>query len=142
MVMIMRYLPQFISIALISCLAACAHVPPLSDSREHVWQQFNNRRVDELLLAWGPPASDTQRPDGTRVLSYSYSNSYDYGTPKQRTYTCKATFYVVQPDMRIIDLSLAGPDYECAVLGHGYTGQKGTPVGHPNTFLRENPPLF
>lgn len=129
-----------ISFAILLTLTACAHVPPLSVSRDHVWQQFGGQRVDELLLAWGPPQSDTQRPEGTRVLSYTYSNAYDFGTPKQRTYTCKATFYV--SNMIITDLSLVGPDYECAVLGHGYTGQKGTAVGHPNTFLRENPPLF
>ena len=122
------------------CLASCTPIPAVSDSREVLWGQFGNQPVDGLLLAWGPPLAETHLTDGSRLLSYQHSTTYEAQSPYERQAACKASFLAKAPQYRIADVALEGDMNECRLLSQGHTGDNRiVAVPTPNVYY---PPAY
>jgi hypothetical protein len=103
-------------------LAACVSTPPIESSRQMLMEKFGNQSIDNLLLAWGPPIAETHLTNGTRVVSYTYTDIYDIDAWNQSNYSCKAIFLAPPKAFKISSVSLEGEDYECHELALGHTG--------------------
>lgn len=58
------------------------------ESKTNAWK---GRPLEDLILAWGPPATAQPMSDGGKVVSYSHSHSIG-GT----SYDCKVWFFADQ----------------------------------------------
>lgn len=103
-------------------LAACAMSPPVETSRNYLQQKYGNQPIDNLLTAWGPPQAETRLTDGTRIVSYAYTDIYDFNSWDQVAYGCRATFTAPSPSFKITKITLDGDDDECYELSLGHFG--------------------
>jgi hypothetical protein len=104
----------------------CASAPTVEASREVLWQQFGDKPVDALIMAWGAPTSETALTDGARVLEYSRATIYD-DFSSQRSVSCKVTFMAKPPAFLVRDVALQGVPSECSQLAKGHTGETHVP---------------
>jgi len=119
---------------------ACAEVPPVAQSREALWSRFGNQPVDNLLMTWGAPSSETHLTDGSRLLTYEYNTIYDAASPYERRSGCKVSFLAHPPKFLIGNIALEGSANECHQLALGRTGDNAIPyVPMPNEYT---PPLY
>ena len=111
-----------IGIAMVFGLAACVAAPPVDVTRQMLSDRFGHQSIDTVLLAWGPPTSETHLTNGARMAVYTRTVVYDYGSWDQSAYGCKASFLAPPPDFKIESVSLDGDDYDCQELSLGHTG--------------------
>jgi hypothetical protein len=126
---------KFLFAALVFALAGCASAPPTTVSRQDLWNKYGNQPIDSILLAWGPPQSETHLTDGSRLVSYSRSTVTDFGYYDQNTYSCKANFLAPPPSYKITNVGLDGADFECAELAEGRTGIATVPAPRPTFYF-------
>ena len=115
----MRY---FVSLLAVFALAACTPAPPVDQSREMLWNQFGNQPVDALLMSWGAPMSETHLTDGSRMVVYQHSTTYDAQSSYERQSGCKVSFLAQAPHYRISNIAMEGDAGECRMLSQGSTG--------------------
>ena len=115
----MRTIVAFLTVAGALCQSACAPVPDTHASQEALWQQFGNQPVDTLLLAWGAPMAETHLTDGSRLISYQHTTTYE-GSGAQSG--CKVSFLAKPPQFVINNVALEGDANECYLLSQGRIG--------------------
>ncbi|MGE3622632.1 MAG: hypothetical protein AB7H77_01985 [Bdellovibrionales bacterium] len=109
-------------IVLILGLAGCATAPPVAETRQMLWDKWGNQPLDSLLLAWGPPMTETRLTDGKRLVSWSYTHIYNPNYYDETIYGCKTSFLAAPPKYLIENVSLDGSDYSCEQLANGRSG--------------------
>lgn len=128
----MRYISAVMLLFLIlSALVACTPAPPVSDSREVLWQQFGNHPLDELLMAWGVPSKETHLSDGSRLVTFRRSTVYDSRSPYERSVACEVSFMAKGSAQKISDISMQGAPNECRLLALGRVGDVIVPSAQP-----------
>ena len=118
--------PVFASLLLLP--AACAPVQNVETSREALWARYGGQSVDALLLDWGAPGAETRLTDGSRLLKYSRSLTYDANTSYARSSACEVSFLAAPPDFRISDIAMKGGPSQCQQLSQGKTGDVAVPA--------------
>lgn len=113
--------PVFLLLGLYA-LAGCTPPPPVGDSRETLWRQWGGQPVDQLLLSWGTPVGETRLTDGSRLLKYRHSTTYDAQSPYEHGAACEVSFLARPPAFRIDDVALEGAANECNLLAQGRIG--------------------
>jgi hypothetical protein len=108
----------------IGTLAGCTPPPPIMDSREVLWQQFGNKPLDELLVAWGPPTKETTLTDGSRMVVYRRSVTYDAGSYSENFSGCEVTFLAKPRAFNIHDIAMEGDARLCQGLAQGQVGDE------------------
>jgi hypothetical protein len=121
-------------------LASCAGAPDVSISRQMLWQEFGDKPLDNLLVAWGPPSAETHLTTGARMVTYVRTVVYNNGWYDESSYGCKASFLAPTPDFTIKNVSLDGNDEECAELAQGHIGTSIYPAPHVGAFFGALPP--
>ena len=101
---------------------SCAPIPGVTQSREVLWNQFGNQPVDSLLLSWGTPLGETHLTDGSRMISYQHSTTYEAQSPYERAVGCKVSFLAKAPQFRIADIAMEGDAHECQLVAQGHLG--------------------
>jgi hypothetical protein len=117
-------------------LGACTPPPPIPQSRDEIWQKFAHHSVDEILLSWGSPAAESKLTNGSRLLTYRRTVTFDAASPYERTSGCEASFLASPPHFRIENVSMNGDAFECAQFaahGPGYAR---------NMYVAPPPPMF
>lgn len=71
----------FVSLGCVLTIAGCASM----EAKTNAWK---GQSLDDLVLAWGPPATTQPAKDGGKVVSYSHSHSVS-GT----SYDCRVWFF-------------------------------------------------
>ena len=97
------------------CLVSCTPPPPVNDSRDILWRQFAHQPVDNLLMAWGPPAAETRLTNGSRMMTYRHATIYDFSPSTG----CEVSFLAPAPHYRIENIAMTGDPYECHLLAQG-----------------------
>jgi len=128
-----RYYQIISMILCMQCMAACTPPPPVNNSREILWQQFGHKSIDTLLMGWGAPAGETRLTNGSRMVSYHHSTTYDSGGSAG----CEVTFLAPPPAYHIEDISMTGSASECARLAQGQRGDR-----HINDLPPPQPGLY
>ncbi|MBY0406730.1 MAG: hypothetical protein K2Q01_03500 [Rickettsiales bacterium] len=95
----------------------------MQDSREALWRQFGDKPVDNLILSWGAPSSETALTDGSRLLAYQHSTTYDSRSSSEQTSACEVTFMAKAPQFIIRDIAMRGAPNECQQLARGRVGE-------------------
>lgn len=103
-------------------LASCAPSPPVTQSREVLWERFGGQPVDAVLMAWGTPERETRMTDGSRLVTYKHSTVFDADSPYEYDTSCEVTFMAQSPKYRIDNIAMDGTPYECHLLAQGHTG--------------------
>jgi hypothetical protein len=126
-----RFLRWLVAAPLVFGLATCA-TQPVDQSRQALWQRFANHPIDEVVLAWGAPQSETRLTDGTRVLTYRRTRTlwrdFGYGNLNYGdTVECDASFLAPPPDFKVKNISMDGDAFQCADMARGASGVASPP---------------
>ncbi|MDE3015703.1 MAG: hypothetical protein KGI29_02115 [Pseudomonadota bacterium] len=106
-------------------LSACAalQAPPVIQSRAALWQRYGHQPLDALIMAWGAPSAETRLTDGSRLLTYRRTTTYDAESPQEIISDCEAVFLAKAPRYRISNVAMRGDPYECELLAEGKPGE-------------------
>jgi len=105
-----------ILLAAMLMLDACAPPPPVTQSRDALWDKYAHRSVDDILLAWSTPQAESKLTNGSRLLTYRHSTIYDAGN----SYNCEVTFLAPPPRFTIENIAMSGDARDCQQLAdHG-----------------------
>lgn len=118
----------FLPVAACAFMSACTQAPPVHDSREILWQRFGNRKLDELLMAWGAPTRESHLTDGSRLLTYRHATVYVGRAAMENASSCEVSFLAALPSFRITDVAMQGTNNECHILAQGRIGETRVPV--------------
>jgi hypothetical protein len=115
----------------LAALSGCTPPPPVTDSREVLWRQWGGQPVDQLLLTWGTPNAETRLTDGSRLLKYRRSTTYDAQSYHEYMTSCEVSFLAKPPEFRINDIAMEGTSGECNLLAKGLVADVVRPAAEP-----------
>ena len=110
----MKYTRLITATLMLTC--ACTPAPPVNESRDKLWDQFAHKSVDDVIMKWGAPGSETKLTNGSRLLTYRRDSVYDADTTNSRTSGCEVSFLAPPPHYHIDNIKMDGNGYECARL--------------------------
>jgi hypothetical protein len=123
-------------ISLCLLVIGCVPVAPVNQSQEILWNKFANQPLDNVLLAWGAPAAETHLTEGSRLVTYRHSTTYEALSPYEHTLGCEVSFLAKPPGYLIGNIAMQGDAYECSLLAQGQTGYR------RDTYVPPPPPYY
>lgn len=114
-------------LALLALVAGCSAVPTTEESREVLWGEYGGKPLDALLVAWGAPEAETTLTDGSRMVKYRRSTTYDSGSSMARRTSCEVTFMAKSPKFFIENIAMEGAPGDCSRLAAGKRGDVALP---------------